>query len=243
MPCSGVFSCPDAHAPGDAKQALINFILPSVMYSLGDFQLLMKPPHDGPGVMPEDCGPPAGGLTAEGITALANLSRVAETILQRELIARIHAQPPAFFERLVIYLLLAMGYGADRAAMAHCLGRSGDGGIDGIITLDELSLEQICVQAKRLKPGVTVPISDVRDFAGSLEARRATKGVFVATTHFSAGAEAFCAKLSRRVVLIDGERLAGLMIRHNIGVRVQHSFELKALDKAYFSVPGSLPAP
>lgn len=207
------------------------------MYSLGDFQRLMKPRHDGPGDLAGDCGVPASGLTAEGISALTNLARAAQTILQRELIARIHAQPPAFFERLVLDLLLAMGYGADRADMARCLGRSGDGGIDGVITLDELSLEQICIQAKRLKPGVAVPISDVRDFAGSLEARHASKGVFVATTHFSSGAEAFCAKLSRRVVLIDGERLAALMIRHNIGVRVQHSFELKALDKSYFSIP------
>ena len=207
------------------------------MYSLDDFQRLMKPPNDGPGAMPEDSVPAVGGLTAEGIAALSNLSRAARLVLQRELIARIHAQPPAFFERLVVDLLLAMGYGENRAEMARCLGRSGDGGVDGVITLDELSLEQICIQAKRLKPGVAVPISDVRDFAGSLEARHASKGVFVATTHFSAGAEAFCARLSRRVVLIDGERLAELMIRHNIGVRVQHSFELKALDKAYFSIP------
>jgi restriction system protein len=203
----------------------------------------MKPPQDDPGASLEGCGIPVGGLSAEGITALAKLSLAAQAVLQRELIARIHAQPPAFFERLVVDLLLAMGYGADRAAMARCLGRSGDGGIDGVITLDELSFEQICIQAKRLKPGVAVPISDVRDFAGSLDARRATKGVFVATTHFSAGAEAFCAKLSRRVVLIDGERLAELMMRHNIGVRVQYSFELKSLDKAYFSTPGPLAAP
>jgi restriction system protein len=207
------------------------------MYSLDDYRQLMKPPQDGHAVRPEDRGAEQGGLTAEGIAALTNLALAAQRVLQRELIARIHAQPPAFFERLVIDLLLSMGYGADRAEMARCLGRSGDGGIDGVITLDELSLEQICIQAKRLKPGVAVPISDVRDFAGSLEARRASKGVFVATTHFSAGAEAFCAKLSRRVVLIDGDRLAELMIRFNIGVKVQHSFELKALDRAYFAIP------
>jgi restriction system protein len=207
------------------------------MYSLDDYQQLMKPQQDGQAVRPEHRGAAPGGLTAEGIAALTNLALAAQRVLQRELIARIHAQPPAFFERLVIDLLLSMGYGADRAEMARCLGRSGDGGIDGVITLDELSLEQICIQAKRLKPGVAVPISDVRDFAGSLEARRASKGVFVATTHFSAGAEAFCAKLSRRVVLIDGDRLAELMIRFNIGVKVQHSFELKALDRAYFAIP------
>ena len=96
-------------------------------------------------------------------------------------------------------------------------------------------IDSICIQAKRLKPGTPVPISDVRDFAGSLEARRANKGVFVTTTHFSAGASDFCAQLVRRVVLIDGNRLAELMLRHGIGVRVQHSFEIRALDRSYFA--------
>lgn len=212
------------------------------MYQLSDFQRLMTSPDGEPAAPSGEAPIAAGGLTAEGLAALANLARAAETILQRELIARIHAQPPAFFERLVIDLLLAMGYGKSRAEMARCLGRSGDGGVDGIIMLDELGFEQICIQAKRLKPGVAVPISDVRDFAGSLEARRATKGVFVATTHFSVGAESFCAKLSRRVVLIDGARLAELMVRHNIGVKSQQSFDVKVLDKAYFSIP-TLAAP
>lgn len=213
------------------------------MFQLSDFQRLMSSSDGDQSAAREDYGIAPGGLTAEGLAALANLALAANTILQRELIARIHAQPPAFFERLVIDVLLAMGYGKSRSEMARCLGRSGDGGIDGIITLDELGFEQICIQAKRLKPGVAVPISDVRDFAGSLEARRSTKGVFVATTHFSAGAEPFCAKLSRHVVLIDGDRLAALMIRHNIGVKVQQSLELKALDKAYFSIPTLAAAP
>lgn len=128
-----------------------------------------------------------------------------------------------------------MGYGGNRADMALCLGRSGDGGIDGIISLDELGFDTICIQAKRLKPGVAVPIGDVRDFAGSLEARRAGKGVLVTTTHFSAGAAEFCAQLTRRVVLIDGNRLADLMLRFGIGVKVQHCFEIRALDRGYFT--------
>ena len=129
------------------------------MFSFGDFQSLMKPLQEGSSAVPEDPGGAVGGLTAETIGALASLSRAAQAILRRELIARIHAQPPAFFERLVIDLLLAMGYGGNRADMARCLGRSGDGGIDGVVTLDELNLEQICIQAKRLKPGVAVPIA------------------------------------------------------------------------------------
>lgn len=204
------------------------------MFVLTDFQRLMQSAAD------EDEGPepPAalsGGITEEGCAALTALVNAAEAVLHRELIARVHSQTPEFFERLVIDVLLAMGYGSDRAEMARCLGRSGDGGVDGIIQLDELGFDWICIQAKRLKPGNAVPIADVRDFAGSLEARRAVKGVFVTTTHFSAGAAEFCAQLVRRVVLIDGNRLAELMLRFGLGVRVQHRFEIRSLDRNYFS--------
>lgn len=204
------------------------------MFVLSDFQRLMQPVADEP-ALPEAVEGLAGGISAEGCAALTALVKAADAVVQRDLIGRIHAQTPDFFERLVIDVLLAMGYGADRAAMARCLGRSGDGGIDGIIPLDELGFDSICIQAKRLKPGMAVPISDVRDFAGSLEARRAGKGVFVTTTHFSAGAAEFCGQLGRRVVLIDGSRLAELMMRHGIGVRVQHRFEIRALDREYFA--------
>lgn len=204
------------------------------MFVLSDFQRLMQPAADEP-ALPDTVDGIAGGISEEGCAALTALVKGADAVLQRDLIARIHAQTPDFFERLVIDVLLAMGYGCDRAEMARCLGRSGDGGIDGIIPLDELGFDSICIQAKRLKPGTAVPISDVRDFAGSLEARRAGKGVFVTTTHFSAGAAEFCGQLVRRVVLIDGNRLAELMLRHGIGIRVQHRFEIRALDRAYFA--------
>lgn len=204
------------------------------MFVLSDFQQLMQPAEDDPAVA-DPCEGVAGGISEEGCAALTALVKAANAVLHRDLIARIHAQTPDFFERLVIDLLLAMGYGCDRAEMARCLGRSGDGGIDGIIGLDELGFDSICIQAKRLKPGVAVPIADVRDFAGSLEARRVGKGVFVTTTHFSAGAAEFCAQLVRRVILIDGNRLVELMMRHGIGIRVQHRFEIRALDRAYFA--------
>lgn len=204
------------------------------MFVLSDFQRLMLSGPEEPD-LPEEPSGCLGGITDEGCAALTALVRASDAVLQRELIGRIHAQTPEFFERLVIDVLLAMGYGSDRAEMARCLGRSGDGGIDGIIPLDELGFDSISIQAKRLKPGTAVPIADVRDFAGSLEARRASKGVFVTTTHFSAGAAEFCAQLVRRVVLIDGNRLAELMLRCGLGVRVQHRFEIRALDRAYFS--------
>jgi len=204
------------------------------MFDLGDFQRLMRSAQDEP-LLPDAQAGFAGGITEEGCATLRALVSAAEAVLHRELIARIHAQPPEFFERLVIDVLLAIGYGSNRAEMARCLGRTGDGGIDGIIALDELGFDSICIQAKRLKPGSAVPIADVRDFAGSLEARRAGKGVFVTTTHFSAGAAEFCAQLVRRVVLIDGNRLAHLMMRYGLGIRVQHRFEIRALDGAYFA--------
>ena len=151
--------------------------------------------------------------------SLAGMVRAHNTLLVSELIGRIHSQTPEFFERLVIDVLIAMGFGRNHAEMAQRLGRSGDGGIDGLIPLDALGLDLLFIQAKRLKPGTAVPISDVRDFAGSLEARQGAKGVFVTTTHFSAGAAEFCTRLSRRLVLVDGEQLARLMVQHNVGVR------------------------
>lgn len=209
------------------------------MFVLSDFQRLMHPGEDEPGLL--EAADFAGGINEEGRAALASLVSAANAVLHRELIARIHSQTPEFFERLVIDVLLAMGYGCNRAEMARCLGGTGDGGIDGIIPLDELGFDSICIQAKRLKPGVPVPIADVRDFAGSLEARRAGKGVFVTTTHFSAGAPEFCAQLVRRVVLIDGSQLADLMLRYGIGIRVQHRFEIRAIDLDYFA-PAALRA-
>lgn len=181
---------------------------------------------------------PSWGLPPEACESIAGLLAAAHARLAHDLIGRIHAQPPAFFERLVIDVLLAMGYGGNRESMARCLGRTGDGGVDGVIALDELGFESIYIQAKRLKPGVAVPVGDLRDFAGSLEARHSNKGVLVTTSHFSDAAGIFCSRISRRIVLIDGPRLAELMIRHNIGVEVRQCFVLKSLDGEYFGSTG-----
>jgi restriction system protein len=207
------------------------------MSMIFDFQKLMQPSNDHDGTAaPATCQPEVQPpLLRQGREALASLVQAAHAALQSELIARIHVQPPAFFERLVIDVLLSMGYGTERSATAQRLGRSGDGGVDGVITLDELGFDLIYIQAKRLKPGVAVPIADIRDFAGSLESRQASKGVFVTTTHFSPGAAEFCSRLSRRVVLIDGVRLTDIMMRYNIGVDVQECFVLKGLDSTYFA--------
>lgn len=205
------------------------------MSMISDFQRLMQPPEEHPAfsesgqyfIPPENA--------ASGESSLMAVMRNSHALLVAELISRIHAQRPEFFEHLVIDVLLAMGYGSRRNDMTRRLGRTGDGGIDGLIALDELGLDLIYIQAKRLRPGNPVPIGEVRDFAGSLEARHAAKGVFVTTTHFSPGALEFCAKISRRVVLIDGTRLAELMVRYNIGVKIKQSYLLKRLDADYFT--------
>ena len=156
-----------------------------------------------------------------------------------EIIARIHAQPPDFFETLVLDVLLAMGYGGYRRDLSRHLGCNGDGGVDGLIAQDELELDIIYFQAKRLKPGHAVPVAEVRDFAGSLDAHRASKGIFVTTSHFSDAASDFVRRVSRRVVLVDGCRLSDLMIRHNIGVRLKESYQIKRIDDDYFTSAAS----
>lgn len=206
------------------------------MTLIADYQRLMRPVDEAAHI--PDISPRLSGAATTGIDhSVAVMLRAAHALLAEDLIARVHSQRPEFFEYLVIDVLLAMGYGNRRSDMAQRLGRTGDGGVDGVIALDELGLDQVCIQAKRLRPGNPVPIGEVRDFAGSLEARHASKGVFVTTTHFSPGAPEFCSRLTRRVVLIDGSRLAELMIRHNIGVKVRESFYLRQIDNVYFSRP------
>jgi restriction system protein len=154
--------------------------------------------------------------------------------LAREIVARVHSFSPAFFERLIIDLLVRMGYGGGRAEMGRALGRVGDGGVDGVIKEDELGLDVVYVQAKRFDPNKGVPLCEVRDFVGGLEGHRATKGVLVTTSYFPSTAYDFITRVSKRVVLIDGEELATLMIRHRVGVRVKDVYEVRKIDENYF---------
>lgn len=162
--------------------------------------------------------------------------------LKDKLLGRIYANNPEFFESLVIDLLLNMGYASRRRDLAQRLGRSHDGGIDGVLNQDELGLDAIYLQAKRLRPGSSVATSQLRDFVGSLEAKRATKGVFVTTAHFSSSAQTYLTAIARRVVLIDGDTLTSLMIRYNIGVCVIESFQFKEVEPSYFSARPPWPA-
>lgn len=144
-------------------------------------------------------------------------------------------QSPEFFERLVLDVLLAMGYGGSRAEAAQHLGKSGDEGIDGRINEDPLGLDQILIQAKRNAPDNIVDRKTIQAFIGSLAGQGVTKGVFITTSTFAASAREFVQRgANTKVRLIDGEALLDLLMRHHIGVRVERSLELLDLDQNYF---------
>jgi restriction system protein len=157
-----------------------------------------------------------------------------ETALRKELLDRILAAPPAFFEGLIVALLLAMGYGGSREEAGKIVGRSGDGGIDGVIDQDALGLDRVYVQAKRYSMENPVSEPEIRAFSGSLGAAKANKGVFVTTSYFTQPAQSFAERHPLKIVLIDGERLASLMIRHNVGVRIDETLYLKKMDEDFF---------
>lgn len=155
--------------------------------------------------------------------------------LRDDLLARILDNSPAFFEGVIVDLLVAMGYGGNRRDAAKRLGGTGDGGVDGVIDEDRLGLDRVYVQAKRYALSTTVGRPEVQGFVGSLVGLGATKGVFVTTSGFSQHAVDFVRHLSQRVILIDGQRLADLMIEHNVGVRVSRTVEFKRLDEDFFT--------
>ena len=157
-----------------------------------------------------------------------------QAALRDELLQRILSNSPAFFEQLIVDLLVAMGYGGSHKDAAAQLGRSGDGGVDGIVNEDRLGLDRIYVQAKRYAPGNAVGRPDVNGFVGSLVGLGATRGVFVTTSTFSQPARDFVKHLSQRVILIDGHELADLMIEHGVGVRSYRTVEFKRLDEDFF---------
>jgi restriction system protein len=158
-----------------------------------------------------------------------------QSALRADLLQRILANTPDFFEDIIIDLLVAMGYGGSRRGAASQLGRTGDGGVDGVINEDRLGLDRVYVQAKRYGLENTVGRPVVQGFLGSLVGLGATKGVFVTTSTFSPQAVEFVRHLPQRVILIDGQRLADLMIEHNVGVRVNRTVEFKRLDEDFFS--------
>ena len=151
--------------------------------------------------------------------------------IARELLNRIAQAPPAFFEQLVLDVLHSMGYGQNESDLQH-VGRSGDGGIDGIVSLDKLGLEKIFVQAKRWQGPVGRP--EVQAFYGALAGRRARKGILFTTSVFTREAREFAEHVSETIVLVDGQRLAGLMIEDGVGVTHYRMLKLPRVDSDYF---------
>ena len=150
-----------------------------------------------------------------------------------ELLTRLHANDPAFFEQAVLDLLVAMGYGgADGRATRTQL--SNDGGIDGIIDQDALGLSRVYVQAKRYAPDTSVGRPEIQGFVGALHGQSANQGVFITTGRYSAGARDYADGVATRVVLIDGQRLAALMIRYGVGVQVRRSVQIVEVDEDFF---------
>jgi restriction system protein len=157
-----------------------------------------------------------------------------EASLAQDILDRIRAAPPDFFERLIVSLLLSMGYGGSAADAGRALGRSGDDGVDGVIDQDALGLDRVYVQAKRYAGGNNIGSGAIRDFFGSLDRHKAAKGLFVTTSTFSSSAKETAEFLSKRIVLIDGDQLTTLMIRHNVGCRVEDTLHIKRIDEDFF---------
>ncbi len=153
-------------------------------------------------------------------------------LLKGEIIEKIKGCSPKFFEQLVIDLLLKMGYGGSKIEAGQVLGKSNDGGIDGLIKEDKLGLDTIYVQAKKWEN--QVPVSQVRDFAGALLAKKAKKGIFITTSTFPPSAREFVSSIEPRIILIDGAYLADLMIEHDLGVSVKRTFNIKKVDHDYY---------
>lgn len=152
--------------------------------------------------------------------------------LAEDLLDRVKAAPPEFFEQLVVDLLVAMGYGGSHEDAGQAIGGSGDGGIDGIIKEDRLGLDFVYIQAKRWENVVGRP--QIQGFAGSLDGQRARKGVFITTSSFTSQARDYVSLIEKRIVLVDGEELAELMLDYGIGVTEIASYKVHRVDLDYF---------
>lgn len=154
--------------------------------------------------------------------------------LETELLKKVVELSPIFFERLVVELLVKMGYGGSIKDAGKALGKSGDEGIDGTIKEDKLGLDIIYIQAKRWKPGNVVGRPELHKFVGALAGQGAKKGIFITTSNFTKDALDYTPKNETKIVLIDGEQLAQLMIDYNLGCTTQQIYELKKIDSDYF---------
>ena len=164
-----------------------------------------------------------------------NLKAAYDTIrsyLANEILEMVKNSSPSFFERLVVDVLVGMGYGGSREEAGKAVGGVGDGGIDGIINEDRLGLDVIYIQAKRWESPVGSP--QIRNFVGALAGQKAGKGVFITTSSFTQDAREFVKTVGTRIILIDGRQLSDFMIDYNVGVTTEAVYELKRIDTAYF---------
>jgi restriction system protein len=200
------------HAPGPATEAGIPGEPPTSPVG--------QMPADLPEVTPEE--------------AIEGAEEAIRATLSGQLLSRIAELSPAFFERLVVDLIVAMGYGGSRQTVAKRLGKSGDEGIDGVVNEDPLGLDMVYIQAKRYAADNTVGRERIQQFAGALVGQAASKGVFVTTSSFTKQAKDYAEKVPQRIVLIDGAELTRLMLQYGVGVRTERVVEIKRLDLDYF---------
>ena len=165
--------------------------------------------------------------------ALENAYQNIRDTLAKEILLQIKGSSPSLFEKIVVELLVSMGYGGSRKDAGKAIGKSRDEGIDGIIKEDRLGLDIIYIQAKKWENTVGRP--EIQKFAGALQGQRAKKGIFITTSVFSKDAYDFVSKIETKIILIDGEQLAQFMIDHNIGVTSISSYEIKRIDSDYFT--------
>lgn len=154
--------------------------------------------------------------------------------LADELLEQVRACSPDFFERMVVELIVAMGYGGSFRDAAQATKRSNDGGIDGIIKEDKLGLDTIYIQAKKWDESRPIHRPEIQKFAGALQGVRARKGIFITTSSFSEGSREYVASIDSKIILLDGEQLAGLMIDYGVGVSAHQIYEIKRVDGDYF---------
>ncbi len=167
--------------------------------------------------------------------AIITADRLLNAALREELITALLQVSPMRFEKLILDLLTAMNFGRGNVGYGRLTAISGDGGIDGIINEDALGLDAVYIQAKRYSPDNKVGRPDIQRFVGSLTGESATKGVFVTTSSFSKEARDYIDRVQQRIVLIDGDKLAQLMIAHEVGVRTRSTYFIKSLDEDYFA--------
>lgn len=171
------------------------------------------------------------------LTPTEQLESAYESILKdlgEEILQKTLDQSPQFFEKLVLDLLLKMGYGDPTDNSARVTPFVHDDGIDGIIPQDRLGLDKIYIQAKRYQPGNIVGKPAIQAFSGALDEQKATKGVFITTSSYSKEARSYIDKTSKKIILIDGSQLSRLMIEYNVGVSVKRTYEVKRIDSDYF---------